>query len=225
MLLGDELLSDAQLAARVWLIRERTEYEASAHFDRLASDLRAARAPDAIVALAVRASEDELRHAVRCREVVDALVPGLVALAPDRDAVIKPNRKESAPAARATHAAVAIGCVTETLSTALLIELRRRAQHRIARRAFDEILEDEIAHARLGWATLAWRAGQEELAHIGPHVQAMIDAALVDEPAPPERCLAHLGILSPATVRAICAETLRTTIVPGLARFGISLAG
>ncbi len=223
MLLGDELLSDAQLAARVWLIRERAEHEAAAHFARLASDLRAAHAPDAIVALAMRASEDERRHAVRCREVVDDLAPGLAALPRDRGAVIGPPGGESQPAARATHAAVAIGCITETLSTALLIELRRRAHHPVARRAFDEILEDEIAHARLGWATLAWRAGQEDLAHIGPHVRAMIDAAVVDEPSPSERSLAHLGILEPRAVREICETTVRTTILPGLARFGISI--
>lgn len=51
----------------------------------------------------------------------------------------------------------------------------------------------------------------------------MVDAALAEEPPRSERCLAHLGILSPATVREICADTLRTTIVPGLARFGISI--
>ncbi|MBN8616654.1 MAG: hypothetical protein J0L92_39075 [Deltaproteobacteria bacterium] len=104
-----------------------------------------------------------------------------------------------------------------------MIELRRRALLPIARHAFDEILEDEIAHARLGWATLAWRAGHESLAHLAVHVPSMIDAALATEGTRSERSLVHLGILEPTTVRQICENTVRTTILPGLARFGIAV--
>ena len=63
MLLGHFLLSPPLAAARVWLVRERTEHEASALFRRLARDLAEARAPAELRALAERCADDETVHA------------------------------------------------------------------------------------------------------------------------------------------------------------------
>lgn len=225
MLLGNELLivSGAETrAARVWAIRERTEHEAASLFDRLAADLDASGRPAALVALASRCAADERAHAVHCRAVVDALDASVAPLAPEREVRLGPA--SGSAARRALYASVALGCITESLSTALLIELRSHARLDVLRRALDVILEDEVRHSRLGWAHLAHEAEHGDVAWIAEHVPAMLRAALElerprEDAAPID--LARYGVLSAARVSAICRATIDGTIVPGFAHFGL----
>jgi hypothetical protein len=221
LLLEHELLStDEAIAARVWLGRERTEHEAAALFQGLSADLAAAGAPRALVELAVRCAEDERAHAIHCRAIVDALAPQLAPLAPDPHVALGP--RDAAPARRALYTSVALGCVTESLSTALLIEIRKRAEHSVVRRALDVILEDEVRHARLGWAHLAHAAAEGDVRWLAPAIPAMIRAAIDDEaPAGIDRDLAPFGILARAEVARTAEQTIAETIVPGLAHHGI----
>ena len=211
-------------AAQVWLVRERTEHEAAALFARLARDLAACAAPGALVDLAARCGRDETVHAGHCRAIVEDLEPGLAPLPPDASLSLGPRLASAGE--RALYASVALGCVTESLSTALLIELRPLATRPVVRRALDVILEDEVRHSRLGWAYLAHAAAREDVRWVQPHVPAMLAAALDGElpsatPIEAGESLAGLGILDRDVVRRICAETIESTIVPGLARYGI----
>ncbi len=231
MLLGDHLLNDraARAAAEVWRVRERTEHEAAALFERLAADLEAARAPATLSALASRCANDERRHAVHCRGIVDALAPGLAPLAPDLEVRLGPAR--AAPADRALYASVALGCVTESLSTSLLLELRPRAEAGIVRDALDAILEDEVQHSRLGWAYLAHEAARRDVSFLAPAVPAMLDAALASEASggsalddAERESLRAWGILPSRDVARITRDAIERVVVPGLARFGVTVA-
>lgn len=211
-------------AARVWAIRERTEREAAMLFERLGGDLDASAGPRRLAGLARAAAADERVHARHCRAVIDELAPGLAPLAPDLAVHLGPR---DAPAARrALFASVALGCVTESLSTALLLEMRRGATVPCVRGALDVILEDEVRHGRLGWAALALASEAGDVAWLAPHVPAMIEAALVSEASPfeavepAERAFlrAH-GILAPAEVAVIAGRAIRDVIGPGLGRF------
>lgn len=239
MLLEHQLLTRSaatRRAAEIWRVRERTEHEAAAAFDALARDLAASQAPAPLVALASRCAADERAHAVHCRAIVDALAPGLAPLPVDAGVRLGPAGASASE--RALHASVALGCVTESLSTALLIEIRRRAADALVRRALDVILEDEVRHSRLGWAHLAHAASAAErgggrggVSWIARHVPAMLRAALDDElpelaPARASRerfDLAPWGILDRDDVERICRATIEHTILPGLARYGIAL--
>lgn len=212
-------------AARVWLVRERTEHEAAALFAQLARDLASCAAPDHLVALAARCGADELVHAQHCREIVGELDPTAAPLRHDASITLGPPG--AGPPARALYASVALGCVTESLSTALLIALRPRASRAVVRRALDVILEDEVRHSRLGWAVLAHVASREDVRWLQRHVPAMLHAALDGELPPatggaPES-LAAFGILDRDEVRRICEQTIESTITPGLARYGIDV--
>jgi len=217
-------------AADAWRLRERTEHEASALFRRLAADLQAAGAPPELSELATRSADDELRHAVHCRKIIDALVPGLAPLAPDL--AIRLGPASSSAADRALYASVALGCVTESLSTALLIELRPGAEAGVVREALDVILEDEVRHSRLGWAYLAHEAARRDVAFLTPAVPAMLRAALEAESASTglaleeseRESLRAWGILPPSDVARITRSTIEHVIEPGLARFGVSVA-
>ena len=105
-------------AARVWRYRYEMELEAAERFRRLAGELASVGTSEAVVGMARRASNDELRHAARCLDLVVHF--GGKAGSPQlRDA------RRVAPRAldereRLLYEVVALSCVTETLSTALL---------------------------------------------------------------------------------------------------------
>ncbi|MBX3273449.1 MAG: hypothetical protein KF729_24510 [Sandaracinaceae bacterium] len=226
MLLGDELLTDEAIAAAIWRIRERTEHEVSAVFARLAADLEAAEASPELAALARRCADDEVRHAAHCRRIVDALAPGLPPLSPDRGVVLGP--RDASAARRALYASVALGCVTESLSTALLIEMRPHATTPEVSEGLDAILRDEVRHSRLGWAHLAIEAARGDVSWLAPSIPAMIEAARAAEPTPgggEPRDLRCYGILGAGDVARVADAVVETTILPGLARYGIAGAG
>ncbi|WP_434048570.1 MULTISPECIES: ferritin-like domain-containing protein [Sorangium] len=213
-------------AAGVWRSRTCAELEAAARFSRLAEQLAAAGAVAPVVAMARAAAEDERRHAALCAALARELggatfTPPAVAGAP-----------EVAPRALGTrerllYEVVAMSCVTETLSAALLGEMVERATDPRVRDTMQQILRDEVDHARLGWAHLAaeWQRGCADV--IGQHLPAMLAGTVHEEvfssgaEHPEQGALSGLGALGRGERRRIFDETMRLVVLPGLRRFGI----
>lgn len=217
--MAERPVSPERAAARVWAFRERTELEAAALFDGLAADLDASGAPNALVRLAARCGDDERDHRVRCRAVVDALDPTADAGAPAlRRALGSPSLSVRD---RALYASVAVGCVTESMSTALLLEMRAHVEHPEAAAAVAAIARDEPRHSQLGWAHLAHAASRGSVAWLRPHVDAMVHAARGAEASASELDLQRYGILSASRSEAICADALERIILPGLRHHGV----
>lgn len=209
--------------AAMWRHRERVEYEAAALFAALADQLDDARLPQ-LAARARTAADDERRHALRCRAIVAACNPDLGPLPPRAISVASAAGPEPDPARRALYTSVAMGCVTETLSCALLVAMRDDADFGPTRAAVDEIVKDEIEHSRIGWAHLATAVARgDDVAWLAPHVAAMRAAALTHEieEVPTMEDLSGYGILPRARVTTIVAATWRDVIVPGFAHHGI----
>lgn len=225
MLLGDFVLS----AARVWAHRQAAEEEAACFFSTLAEELRAIGGEGRVVAAARAASEDERRHARLCASIVEHLAPDLRPPGnrhPSHLPSIGPSTLTRAD--RTLYACVALSCVTETLSTALLMEMRPRIGDDLVRGAVSEILRDEVSHARIGWAHLAATARRSDVGWLAPHIPHMLCAALPDETSAPGNThggagAPELGVLSREDVlrisQTVCEEVLR----PGLARHGITV--
>lgn len=214
-------MSDGERASRVWRHRERIEREAAMLFGQLGATLVEAGHPQ-LATRAFTAAADEHRHAERCRALVIALAGATV---PPADA---PRTLELGPGHlalrdRALYAAVAMGCVTESLSCALLLELRAAATHPLVVATVTEILRDEIEHARIGWAVLAAEARMRDVTWLRPLVPAMAAAAVAEDVTPMagDDALAGLGILPRGRVRALVAQTWATVIAPGLAHHGL----
>ncbi len=210
-------------------MRSVFELEAAERFRTLASQLSTLGASEAVVTLAREAINDELRHAELC-EILAAHfgepVPPRPAIAIRR--VAPP---ELAPSDSVLYEVVAMACVTETLSTALLGSLVERARDSLAKQTMQSILRDEVSHSRLGWAFLAEQHARGASDCISPHLGPMLDATLGDEffatlaPSDPtEEMLTGLGVLGRAERRRIVGETLELVIFPGLERFGIDTA-
>jgi hypothetical protein len=122
---------------------------------------------------------------------------------------------------------VALCCVTETLSTALLGALVDAATDSLAKRTMHAILRDEVNHSRLGWAYLAEAhargAGDCIASHLADMLGATLSQELFEEPShdPIVVELSGLGALERAHALEVTRATLELVVFPGLERFGI----
>lgn len=211
---------------RVWRQRLKIEFEAAAAFRALARDLLSLYGEnDPVAKLSREAAEDEIRHADLCRRILthgpahnfqgDTLAE--LRLGPERKIVAR----------QALYNAVAMGCVTESLSTALLIEMKKRAARGMIYDTVHEIAVDEVKHSRIGWAQLARAAGEGDIQWLGSHVTKMIQVALNEEidPLVVDRGftpnLSEWGILPRAEALGIMRDVVEEVIRPGLQHFGL----
>lgn len=128
------------------------EYSSVWTFLRLAAELEAVGAPAHLIAAALDAADDEVRHAEMC-----AREAGGLQLAPLSMLAAQPRFTQR------THAALAIlaneawaeGCLNEGAAA----EEARMASHEAqgsVRETLATIARDEATHASLAWAVLAW---------------------------------------------------------------------
>lgn len=211
---------------RIWGVRERVEWEAADQFARLARALREQYgAGDRVAAMAEAAAGDERRHAALCRAILDRSPAALEPYVPGPALPLGPISLR--PAASALYATVALSCVTETLSAALLVEMHDKARPGIIRRTVHEILEDEVSHSRLGWAALARAASARDVSWLSRYVPGMLRDAIAGDVGPLVRAsetgldLSAWGILPPRRAREVVSRAVSDVILPGLARFGI----
>lgn len=216
------------LAAQVWSTRLHAEEEAARHFRALTDALKTTGASAHLVAMAEQAHADELRHASVCRDLIEHFGG---------------RGRDASPSAAQGHVpvalvdrqqllreVVALSCITETLSTALLAELVRAARDEVSERAMRSILRDEVSHSRLGWAYLAEAHAAGAPDCVGPRLASMLDTSLgadfwrTEAPAPFESELAGFGQLPRADRQRLVLETLHGVVFPGLELFGIDVA-
>jgi hypothetical protein len=217
-----------RLAASVWRFRWSAELEAAARFSRLARELAAVDAVERVVTLARHAARDELRHAELCANLVEWLGGAPV----PRE---KPAPRWARPASPAGLSArdavlyevVAMSCITETLSAALLGEMVLTSRDAHLKKTMRDILRDEIGHARLGWAHLAAEQQRGSTEFLGEYLPAML-AGTIDEEvfsSGPEHVeqagVSGLGSLVRAERRRVFEETMRRVAFPGLRRYGV----
>lgn len=219
-------------ASRTWAARAGFEREAAGRFARLAVRLEATGAEPVVTALARRAAADEERHATLCDE-----------LAARFDGRPSPRRLNAGPAElgpsgltvreRVLFEVVAMSCITETLSTAVLGEMRDRAVDARVREVLSTILRDEVQHARLGWAHLAAERRRGPLAFVADALPRMLDDTASDEifrPGEPDdvdvaETLRGLGALPRVVRRRSLVEALEQVVFPGLEALGVDAGG
>jgi hypothetical protein len=220
-------LSDApETVFRLWCHRLKIELEAAQIFSNLAKDLYRLYGPtDPIGKLCEEAMQDELRHAVLCKEILSySPIPFAEPKLPEQIQLGPQNRSLHD---KILYACVAVGCVTETLSTALLIEMRNRAAPGIVHNTVHEILVDEISHSRIGWGELSRASKHRDTSWLSQDLKWMLDEALQTEIKPMlsfaegQRDLSAWGILPPEESNAVVQKTIAEVVLPGLANFGV----
>ena len=207
------------IAATNWAFRWQVEREADLRFADFATRLTGMGAPLVITELARRASEDERRHATLCHRLAlqlgAALEPGSPVLLPE----IAPAELDTRE--RLTYEVVAACCIAETESLGTLTTLLAHTDvDADVRAALHEIARDEVQHARMGWAYLAW-VGQWDLAFLGPLIPRMLSSARdlflpSTDPDLESGALRYWGVLPHHQKREVFGTILQDVVLPGL---------
>ncbi len=221
-------------AAAVWSMRARAELEAALRFERLVGRLQSVGAAGIVVEMSRTAAADERRHHVMCTELAARL-----ACTTETNAPVERQRepREVAPASlplreRVLYEVVALSCITESLSAALLGEIVERADDPDVLATARQVLRDEIEHGRLGWAHLAAEHARGDCGFLGAYLAAMLTGAVgddlfsatVEDGTPVERELECLGVLARGTSADVFSAAMTTVVFPGLAKFGVDVS-
>lgn len=181
------------------------EYSSVWTFLRLASELMAAGAPAELIAAALDAADDEVRHAELC-----AHAAGDIALVPLAPAMAQARFTRRSTRALALLAAEAWreGCLNETAAAEEARLAAGEADDAARRAMLASIAGDETRHAELSWKVLAW------IFSIAPAVASQAVAAAApggpvrEEPAH-DRALARHGVPAPAVTASARAHAAR----------------
>jgi hypothetical protein len=219
-----ELTGDGRRAlAERWASRATNELRTSTTFAEVRRGLVSLGAPDELVGRAERAIADETRHAGICRYVASRY-----AGCPIVETAVEPTAPPrfsgaSEREARVLHV-VLHACLNEGFAVAYLGACLSAATAPLARAAVRELMRDEMQHARLGWAFLAWASpadrGLVECAL--PALVAHAEGLWLDATDYPETLPAGHGCLDLAALRAVVEQAHAELIVPGFLHLGIS---
>jgi len=210
--------------AQVWAVRHGVETGASLRFAALSQGMRAAGAPASLVELAAKASEDEVRHAAHCADILrsrQAEVP------PPETRLLFFGPRDLGPEQRLAYEVVAQSCISETESMATLVTLLDAARDAHLKTVLQELARDEVQHARLGWAYLAWAKNRVDLSFLVPFLPTMVANATGDDlfqPGSPEAddpALLLGGVVPKRERRRIYLETLDSVVIPGFEEFRV----
>ena len=211
-------------ADRVWAARHGVETGAALRFGSLALRLSQAGAPEALVELAARASQDETRHASRCADILrmrQAEVP-----------LPETRLLEYAPATfnaeqRLTYEVVAQSCVSETESMATLVTLLDEAREETLKSVLHELARDEVQHARIGWGYLTWARERMDLSFLAPLLPVMASGTAGPDlfrpalPGTDEPVLYQAGVVPHSERQRVYLETLESVVIPGMNEYGV----
>jgi hypothetical protein len=199
------------------------EFEAERRFSSFRERLGIINAPGQLIDLAAKASQDERRHAAHCVRLTQAYGVEV----PIDEASVNRIAPESFSDRQAlTYEIVAACCISETESMAVLLQLQKDAIPHI-REVVHELARDEVDHARLGWAFLAFESALNGVGYLSSYIPAMLagnaGADILNPDSPecdPEELIRH-GVLSNSSKQRVFVQAVTEVILPGLEHFGI----
>lgn len=216
--LGDE---PRALLHGYWIDRARGELTTALTFEYMLDDLSLEGVPGELLALARTAIADEHRHVdwcLRWARLVDAERPAEPELSGTR-----PLELAGASAHDNRLLRTVFGCC---FSETVAIHVLRRSHELITlpsvRRLNHEHMKEEVGHARLGWALVAWPGlssrDRSMLAAYAPEMLRLVRTVWLSKHRPPDSRLHELGYLSSAIVGPACDEAIDDVVLPGLER-------
>jgi hypothetical protein len=201
-----------EVLAERWTRAARDEHASVAAFSKVSLDLMRFGAPPELLARTHQAALDEVNHARLGFAVASAFAgrpvgPGAFPLA-------------SVPLAQSLRElavdAATEGCLGEGLASLLAAEGARRTVDPVLREVLATIAEDEAAHARLAWRTVAWaiEVGGEPVREA---VAAVFEDALkhgISVPEAPDEDLSRWGLLCRAEAEQLGRLCLEQVVAP-----------
>jgi hypothetical protein len=214
-----------EAAGKAWAFRHWVESDATARFARMAQRLEKIGTPPALVEMAVKASQDESRHAGYCAELAGHYNHPL------QDAVEEPSEIAPKPLRFRQRVLyeVAASCLAETESTVMLVTLMGETKNSKMHRLLREFAKDEVTHARMGWAILTSHRERDDLSFLAKWIPWMLRTTAGDsfkpkQKGPEESALVEHGVLPYSLRREVFIKTLDDVIFPGLDALGVDAA-
>ncbi|MCX5741555.1 MAG: hypothetical protein NT062_03545 [Proteobacteria bacterium] len=216
----------ATLAA-LWEARAISERGVATVMATLVTQLTAAAADAAVIALAIRAAADELAHAEACRRLASAYLGADVPTALPRPVELTRDPTLDDRQNTTLHV-VNLCCIGETIAAAFVETCLQHCEAAVIRGVHRNHLADEVVHARIGWAHLASTAVSDDdrglIAARLPNLLAVQLAAWESQIAKlPVDGIAGHGYPPRAEVAATVAAAVETLVIPGLAYVGIDV--
>jgi len=192
--------TDAARAA--WAAIGAAEHASVAGFARFVLQLQALGAPSTLVAEAVTAMADEVRHA-RDAFAIAGTTPGPMdlsgmTLATDPRHVLTELIVEACVGETLNAASAALGATTARPDIAALLRA---------------VADDETRHAALGWKTVRWILAEHP--HLVGHARATLERAELPAPALPD--LPAWGLVGGDRYRTLARQTVDEVVRPLLA--------
>ena len=216
-----DLDADARaLVAACWWTRASGEMTSWVAWRHVRDDLVAEGSPEAVVALADRAVEDEYRHALWCRDWAKRFGH------PGGD--VTPRHEQALAWHGATERQnrilrITFACFTETVGCFTLKLARDVVRVPELRKLNRRHLADELQHSRAGWAHLSTLASTD-LELVGkqmPKLFALLTKVCCTGDEVEREDLVPYGYLTPRLLQAAHDEAVASVIKPGLAHLGI----
>jgi hypothetical protein len=212
-----------RMLAEAWLGQAATEARVARSFAVIHQSLSRLGADPGLLRLSARAVDDEHRHAALCEELA-----GLHAGRPVGPHPRLSDRRPAHPTAesqllRDTLYVVGQCALNETFASAYLSAARRGATTPLARHALRELLEDEVDHARIGWAFLS--DAPAEAKHALDDWLLPLTVSNLREwrqlILPKDDSLAAHGVPPMEVARDAITSVLTGVVVPGFAHVGL----
>jgi hypothetical protein len=209
-----------------WIHRATSELRVAVAFEALRPRLRDVGAVDVVLALADKAVDDERRHGELCLRLA-ARYGGREVAPPDPKGDFLPNFGTADEPTEVSLLVVGMCCINESIASEWIRSCFRLATAPIAIAANKAHLQDEIDHARLGWAHLSSRAVSPALKRtLRAWVPRLLRANVAewkkkDAYLPPEGVSAH-GHLRAADHDDVIDVAVRDVVLPGLVHVGLS---
>lgn len=216
---------DRDALVEIWLGRAANERRVSDSFVVVADALTALCADPALIELARRAVDDELRHAELCR-IVASRIAGCELAPPPRLTLVVPPHATASPALRHLLHVVGQSCLNETIASAVLEASLAHARGSLVSAALRELLSDEIDHARIGWALLA-ATSEPVRAKIEPWIAPLVRGNVKMWRETPRRYATNTSVAAQGALTRDQSETtllaaVQDLILPAFDRLGIS---
>jgi hypothetical protein len=212
--------------AQHWTRRARAELEVGRAFSAMARRLDGHAAPTVVTMLASSADEEVL-HSGICVRLAETYA-GATIDAPQIESVPLPAFGYDDD--RELEDALLVAgqcCINETIATAWLSACRAIATSPLAIAANRFHLQDEVTHARIGWAHLAQTSAKarSKLASLLP---ALLAANLphweAADPSLPEDGVPSHGLLGVERTREVVRAAVHDLVLPGFDYVGIDTA-
>jgi hypothetical protein len=220
---------DRALVAATSERRAELELRGAAAFTVVTGELVALGAETGIVDLSARAIAEEIRHSQIYLELAERQ-RGERVPEPRIAPIEVPDYPDVDDEVRHVLSVVGMCSVNETMACGFLEACLEGATDPHVCAAIREILEDEVRHARIGWALLgSRRITSAHKRSVSQHLASMISAQLAGWRAQmatlPAGEVASHGCPSAAAIERAAMSTLREVVLPGFAHVGVDASG